>query len=106
MRSAREFLKGSIDYAGLFPPASLDMASAVRAYDGYLESDDRDLLGRFIVSVQKLPELEKALSTGESSRRWRVSLIGADDLDQTLSAARAFNDRQPAGATIDTIETQ
>jgi hypothetical protein len=32
MSSLRAFLAGIIDYAGLFPPAALEMSSAVHAY--------------------------------------------------------------------------
>jgi hypothetical protein len=38
-----------IDYAGLFPPAALDMASALRNYQAYREGEYAWMLGRFVV---------------------------------------------------------
>ena len=35
--SQRELLRHAIDYAGLFPPASLDLAASVRNYRSYRE---------------------------------------------------------------------
>ena len=39
MRALNELLHASIDYAGLFPPAQLDMTTAVENYARYLASD-------------------------------------------------------------------
>jgi hypothetical protein len=50
-------LFGLIDYAGLYPPASLDMSSAVRNYMRYLKGENSSLLGRFVVDLNRLPEL-------------------------------------------------
>ena len=36
--SLRILMEGLIDYAGLFPPASLDMPTAVRNYAAYRKS--------------------------------------------------------------------
>ena len=40
MSAIRALLTGSIDYAGLFPPAGLDMASAVENYARYRAGPD------------------------------------------------------------------
>ena len=60
--SATALLSGLIDYAGLFPPASLAMAAAVANYDAYLRGEYSWILGRFIVPVARLEEFEKALA--------------------------------------------
>jgi len=44
--AAGALLRDLIDYAGLFPPASLDMAAAVANYHSYLHSDWNWILGR------------------------------------------------------------
>ena len=62
MSSARSFLRGVIDYAGLFPPAQLGMSAAVNAYDEYRHSADKDLLGRFVVPAWK--PLQKVATPG------------------------------------------
>jgi hypothetical protein len=46
-----------IDYAGLFPPASLSMNEAIREYDEARNASHAWMLGRFIVPVSRLPEL-------------------------------------------------
>jgi hypothetical protein len=50
-------LRDAIDYAGLFPPAQLDMPGAVAEYAAYLRSADAWALGRFVVPVARLDEL-------------------------------------------------
>lgn len=50
-------LAGLIDYAGLYPPASLDMRSAVENYRRYRSGQHRNALGRFIVDLGRIDEL-------------------------------------------------
>jgi hypothetical protein len=52
--SLRNFMTGLIDYAGLFPPAGLDIDTAVRNYAGYLMSENGWMLGRFIIPSSQL----------------------------------------------------
>jgi hypothetical protein len=53
-------LAGLIDYAGLFPPASLAMADAVSRYAGYRRGPHAWMLGRFIVPCARLDEFDAA----------------------------------------------
>jgi hypothetical protein len=112
MNSARAFLAGIIDYAGLFPPASLDMASAVGAYADYKAGDHRDLLGRFVLPASRIAEFasasQHALST--SGNPWLLSVIASDDIDSTREAVLEFNARGGSAADhqrafCDTVET-
>jgi len=59
MRALNELLHASIDYAGLFPPAQLDMTTAVENYARYLASDSAWALGRFIVPPHDSPNWQK-----------------------------------------------
>jgi hypothetical protein len=52
--SFENFMTGLIDYAGLFPPASLDIETVLRKYAGYLESEDGWMLGRCVVPATQL----------------------------------------------------
>ncbi|HNE68489.1 MAG TPA: hypothetical protein PLE39_08915 [Anaerolineales bacterium] len=102
-KSLREFLKNLIDYAGLFPPASLDLASALDEYKAYLPSTDNWMLGRFIISaadLSKLPNLSDA---------WHFSVLGrsgknadefAQNLENDLNDIRSFRQHQPAFADV------
>jgi len=56
----RALLDGLIDYAGLFPPASLGMAEAVRKYAAYRDSEYAWALGRFVIPGGRLAELDAA----------------------------------------------
>jgi hypothetical protein len=56
-RSAKALFTGLIDYAGLFPPAALSMADAVRNYDAYRQGEHAWMLGRFIAPVAKIGEV-------------------------------------------------
>ena len=49
MTAIRALMADLVDYAGLFPPAGLDMFSAVRRYRGYLTGEDHWALGKFVV---------------------------------------------------------
>ncbi len=75
-------LEGALDYAGLFPPASLGMAEAVRSWAAYSRSENRSLLGRFVVPVARLAELSRAADAPllrDPEGVWDVSVIGAGD---------------------------
>jgi len=53
----RELLRGLIDYAGLFPPASLDLPEAVRNYQTYRRGPHAWLLARFVVPASRAAEV-------------------------------------------------
>jgi hypothetical protein len=55
--SVRAALEGLIDYAGLFPPAKLDMASALSEYDEHRNGPYAWMLGRLIVPASRIDEL-------------------------------------------------
>lgn len=69
-------LRSLIDYAGLFPPASLPMREVAENHAAYLASDDAWVLGRLIVPAARLSELAPMLPEGS---QWSVSAIGGSD---------------------------
>jgi hypothetical protein len=73
----RALLQHSIDYAGLFPPANLDMKSAVANYVSYQLSDFSWMLGRFIVPLDRLEEFERVAKPYFRNEEWRVSVLGS-----------------------------
>lgn len=114
-RSLHILLDGLVDYAGLFPPAALPMGEAVRNHGAYTKSDDRWMLGRFIVPVAKLAEFEELAAAhmprGEADEPWRISaLVGADvdgDIETIFAFNRAHAEDPGAGlAVIDAIEVR
>jgi len=83
MTAGRALMAGLVDYAGLFPPAALEMPEAVRRYRGYLAGEDRWALGRFVVPAARLAEFEPAFEDvccGEREPVWTLSVLGAGDL--------------------------
>ncbi len=109
MNAIQTLLRESIDYAGLFPPAGLDMGTAVQNYARYSAGPWAWALGRFIVSVNQLPELEYELARVPvpGDRPWRgAALLGAD-FEADVELLDAFNRRhQDAGVLIDSVEVK
>jgi hypothetical protein len=97
--SLQALLTGVIDYAGLFPPAKLDMASTVRHYAEALAGPDAWMLGRLAVPAARLDEFDehvKDLLPGEDGDEpWRLTCMvaPADDpqLEADLRRIDAFN---------------
>ena len=95
----RALLAGAVDYAGLFPPAGLPMAEAVANYAEYAGGPDAWALGRFVVPVARLHELERsaeAVAPKAPASPWRLSaLVGANPVEE-LRALGEFNCRHAA----------
>ncbi|MEM8758625.1 MAG: hypothetical protein AAGF47_12700, partial [Planctomycetota bacterium] len=51
--------EGLIDYAGLFPPAKLDMSRACSAFARHAQSEDAKRLSHFVCPASRLDELSK-----------------------------------------------
>ena len=110
--STTALLTNLIDYAGLFPPASLSMAACVANYDLYLRSQWDWILGRLIIPVARLAEFEDALSKlpnqGTLSAIWRLSVLPGDDVIADVARIREFNARMAnisdRSAAIESIE--
>lgn len=106
----RTLLAGAVDYAGLFPPANLDMSSVIHNYAAYRASQHAWALGRLIVPVARLAEFERA-SAGVArlgAEAWRLSVLAGSKLLQDVAEIGDFNRRQSAQshpvAQIDTVE--
>jgi hypothetical protein len=99
MDAAGALLCDLIDYAGLFPPASLAMAPSVANYDTYLRSGWSWILGRFIVPVARLSEFEEAFTglpasaPGIRFTNWRLSALLGSDPVADVAHIREFNGR-------------
>ncbi|HWL39120.1 MAG TPA: hypothetical protein VNO75_02695 [Gemmatimonadaceae bacterium] len=113
MNAVEVLLEGLVDYAGLFPPASEDMVTAVTNYASYRDGPDAKALGRFIVPVGRLSEFEQAArdvvrrnTTGEP---WRLSVIVTADTRSAAEQMLKFNCHHWSGsedghALIDAVE--
>ena len=114
MNAIRALLTESIDYAGLFPPAGLDMATAVENYARYRVEPAAWALGRFVVPVTRLREFEAAaarpIPESPTGRPWRLALLAGPDLAADLEMTAEFNRHrlQPGAPSLlaDTIEVK
>ncbi|NET09823.1 MAG: hypothetical protein F6K16_35010, partial [Symploca sp. SIO2B6] len=60
--SLRLLLLTSIDYAGLFPPKSLNLKGAITTYKHHCAGKHHWMLGRFVVSLEHLSSLSRYLN--------------------------------------------
>lgn len=123
--SLRVLLKDVIDYAGLFPPAGLDLAPAARAFLRYRIQPDNWMLARFVCPATKLGALAELLlavasqaegashSGGGSGVRMVVSVVGRGGADpeallaglsQDMGEVASFHERVGRWALVDCLE--
>ena len=105
----RSLLGEVVDYAGLFPPASLEMPQAVANYAAYRAGTDAWMLGRFVVPASQLAELEAAIASLTPNERaaWngaRLSALLTGEFAAQAQLIDDFNTRAPHGVTIDVAE--
>lgn len=62
LKSIIEFTKNLIDYAGLFPPAKLDIHTAFKNHLEYISTEYKWMISKFICPVNLFGELENILS--------------------------------------------
>jgi hypothetical protein len=108
MSAIETLLRASIDYAGLFPPAGLDMDTAVANFARYRASPAAWALGRFIVPVSRLSEFEAAAQRHPVSapEPWLLGALVGLEAGSDLEHLRRFNHRHAAsGAPVFTADT-
>jgi hypothetical protein len=79
MNAIDNLLEGLFDYAGLYPPANLDVPSAVANYQRYRESADAPALGRLVADLARVEAIEKA--AGDGFRSTKLTVVGAANSD-------------------------
>lgn len=104
--SVRALLTEVIDYAGLFPPARLEMPDAVPRFRRHSAGPHGWMLARFVVPAARLGELTALLGEARGPQPpVRLAVLAratelARDLDDTLS----FGDRRAGQAAVDQLE--
>jgi len=107
MSVVEALLSHVVDYAGLFPPASLDMESAVRNYQRYLHGDYAWMLGNFVVPASRLEEFAQALDQargGEQGPPWNLNVLCT--LDELRSEMKVIDDFRPKNAFLAAFEAR
>jgi hypothetical protein len=85
MSVARALLSHAIDYAGMFPPAGLDLQTTVRNYESYHAGEDAWALGRLILPAKAMAEFVKTRPS--FAEEWPISLLLSADLAAEISEA-------------------
>jgi hypothetical protein len=105
-RGAGIFLANLIDYAGLFPPAELDVRAAAEEYARVRRSPEAWMLGRFVVPASRLDELleEGGAFLAAGDHPWRLAaLVGANPRSEAAAIA-ALNARPSVRMVVETVE--
>lgn len=95
MLSLIKTLLGSIvDYAGLYPPAQLDLRSAMQIYAESAASPNAWMLSRFVLPAVRLEEFSLLLPEF-SLAQWSLSLVikSLAELEQALQIEASQSDR-------------
>lgn len=92
-RAVSALLAHAIDYAGLFPPASLSMADAVREYQKQRLGPESWALGRFVVGAAQLESFVAAREQADAVH-WPLSVLSTGNVVEDvrlISAAQAHS---------------
>jgi hypothetical protein len=93
-RSLRALLTNSIDYAGLFPPASLELELALKNFASYVRSDDAWMLSTFVLPVGKFADAAWFLSEFNEEYPLRISALEPKTINETDFAEELKNVRK------------
>jgi len=74
--SLRALLAHSIDYAGMFPPCSLGLDSALRNHAEYVLSPDEWMLGAFVLPAEQFDATKQLLSQFNAQHPLRIAALG------------------------------
>jgi hypothetical protein len=95
--------RGLVDYAGLYPPASLALGDVVQNYARYRAGATPWMLGRLIVPLDKLHEAQKlaAAAGATASDPWPVSVLVGDALVASTNGAALTDFRAEPNRVLD-----
>ena len=109
----RELLANSIDYAGLFPPASLPLEAALRNQATYVRSREAGMLGAFVLPVTQFDAVTPFAAQFDAKHPLRISALGtrsdgADDfrkqLGEIVRAISALASRHGERVRVEQVE--
>lgn len=95
MSAAEALLTRIVDYAGLFPPAGLDMETAVRHYQRCSAGDEAWMLGSFVVPASRLGEFAQVFNRvccEEQENPWTLSVVCAAERAEEVRAVEEFQE--------------
>ena len=98
--SLQKLLAHSIDYAGMFPPCSLELGPALQNQASYLRTPDEWLLNAFVLPVAQFGAAKQELAQFDPQHPLRVSALGPktenaaaflETLAKSIEAIRSFS---------------
>jgi len=110
--SVRRLLEGVIDFAGLYPPATLSMEEALGRYLKGLAGPEAWILGRFVCGAGRLDELSNLLDLNLTAPPIEVTVVGSsadgwdNGLEEAVNQMNAFLKSAGERATIEAFETR
>ena len=113
--SLQKIMNGLIDYAGLFPPAKLPLDQAITEYISHFRDQKKWMLGRFIIPISQLNDLEKFIPKFDNVGTLKLSVLGAQSnsdkefFEQTkkeISIIKEYRKKHEGKVSIEVIETK
>ncbi len=111
--SLHRLLARSIDYAGLFPPCSLELGAALANQAKYVRSDDSWMLSAFVLPVARFNEAQLHLGQFTPTHPLRLSALGAakgsaaefrDELKAVAEGIRAVQAQSDGSVAVEQLE--
>jgi len=95
-----------VDYAGVFPPASLSVADAVAGYRTARAAPESWVAGRFLIRTSQLQDLgEEATATMQPGEEpWEVSAVFDSEATAAASLASDFHTEMEPAMTVAAAE--
>ncbi len=109
----RALLARSLDYAGLFPPANLELEPALANHARYVRAPESWMLGAFVLPLAQFDAAGREVGRFEREKPLLVSALGvktadandfAESLRSMADAIRGFNTAHQGAALITQLE--
>ncbi|MDM9382639.1 hypothetical protein QUB80_18245 [Chlorogloeopsis sp. ULAP01] len=91
LASIKTLLLSVVDYAGLFPPAKLDLQQAMANYACYQTTAYAWMLGRFVLPASRFKEFTELLPKFPTQQQWTLSVILSQDIELDIKKVRSLN---------------
>ncbi len=106
-RAVAALLAHAIDYAGLYPPAALTMADAVREYGAQRSSPHAWALGRFVLAASQLDAFVAARQGGGAAADvWPLSVLSTGDVARDVALIAQTADANVDLLTVESVEAR
>jgi hypothetical protein len=109
----RAFHEDLIDYAGLFPPAELELAAALANYRTYVASDESWMLARFVCPIPKLEKVSRLCEAADAPPPRRLTVLARPAetyeqlmqvFDEDLAALQSYRGKQGERSVAEALE--